>query len=88
MLDDPEVDLIENITLSDKVKISEISNPTKVSGVIPSKNDKVLYHDEISDTWEEATVNRAGKATGSNKYWFNIQDGSDQCMKSINFGTI
>ena len=66
LLDDPEVDLIENITLSDKVKVSEISNPTKVSGVIPSKNDNVLYHDEISDTWKEATVvKRAGKATGN-----------------------
>ena len=33
-------------------------------------------------------ISRAGKASGKNKYWFNIKDLDDNTMKSLEFENI
>ena len=61
-------------------------NPTKASGVAPALKSKVSYMDIDSKEWKRALViSRAGKASGKNKYWFDIEDLYDNTMKSLNF---
>ena len=33
-------------------------------------------------------TSRAGKASGKNKYWFNVKDLDDDSIKSVNFENI
>ena len=39
------------------------------------KNDRISFKTDQMDTWNDATIlSRAGKAQGTNKYWFNIHN--------------
>ena len=51
----------------------------------PKMNDIIQYKLQNSDEWIKATVTgRAGKATGKNKYWYNIKEDLSEEKKSIN----
>ena len=70
-------DLISQLELN-----NESVNPTKVSGIAPAIKSKVTYEDPGSNKSKRALViNRAGKASGKNKCWFNIKDLDDNTMK-------
>ena len=64
-------------------------NPTKLTGVIPSLKSEITYEDPDTNEWRKAMIiSRAGKASGKNKYWFNVKDLEDDTMKSIDFENI
>ena len=48
-------------------------------------NDIIQYRVKNGDEWTKATVlGRAGKATGKNRYWYNLQDDISKEKKSVN----
>ncbi|MCG7877702.1 MAG: hypothetical protein N0C90_15395, partial [Candidatus Thiodiazotropha endolucinida] len=52
-------------------------------------NDSIQYKMQNTDVWIKAKIlGRAGKATGKNKYWYNIQEDASQEKKSINLEQI
>ena len=64
-------------------------NPTKLTGVIPSLKSKITYEDPDTNEWRKAMIiSQAGKASGKNKYWFNVKDLEDDTMKSVGFENI
>ena len=49
------------------------------------KGNKILYQLPEVEDWLVATViDRAGKATGKNKWWINVQDSKDKAFSSVN----
>ena len=66
-----------------------VRNPTKTAGVIPSVRSKTTYENPGSNLWKKATVmSRAGKASGKNKYWFNVKDLDDFSIKNVYFENV
>ena len=62
---------------------SGLLEPNK--NIFPKCGSKIQYMLPDCGTWKEARViSRAGKATGKNKFWYNIQDMSDKSLTSIN----
>ena len=60
-------------------------NPTLTAGRLPTAGNKKEYELPNSSTWHAALVlGRAGKATGKNKYWFNIKNLRDNTLHSLN----
>ena len=60
----------------------EINNENKV--LIPPKGSKIKFKMRDSDSFEEAKVlGKAGKATGKNKFWINVEKENGQ-LKSLN----
>ena len=54
----------------------------KTAGVIPSVRSKITYGNPESNLWKKAMVmSSACKASGKNKYWFNIKDLDDHSIK-------
>ena len=52
-------------------------------------NDSIQYKTQNTDEWIKATVlGRAGKATGKNNNWFNIQEKASKEKKSVNLEQI
>ena len=52
-------------------------------------NQCIQYKLPDSDEWTTATVlSRAGKVTGRNRHWYNIQDNISNEMKSVDLGCI
>ncbi len=52
--------------------------------LIPSKGSKIRYKMRDGENFEEAKVlGKAGKATGKNKFWINVEDEDGQ-LKSLN----
>ena len=48
-------------------------------------DDRILYKVQNADEWTKAMVlGRAGKATGKNKCWYNIEDEVSKEKKSVN----
>ena len=67
-------------------ELSHSAEKAKESGILPTSGSKIQYKMEDGPVWKEARViGRAGKATGKNKGWCNIQDISDDSFSSINF---
>ena len=63
-------------------------NPTVLEVRIPKKGTKISYKVPGGGEETQATVlARAGKATGKNKYWYNVQN-DDQSLESFNFERI
>ena len=63
-------------------------NPTALEVKIPKKGTKISY--KVPGGEEEiqaAVLGRAGKTTGKNKYWYNVQN-DDQSLESLNFERI
>ena len=74
-----------NDELEDQQDIAEEENPTINQGKVPVKGNKVLYQLPEAEDWLAATViGRAGKATGKNKWWINVQDSKDKAIRSVN----
>ena len=66
-----------------------VRNSSKTAGVTLSERSKIDHEDPKSDLWKKAMVmGRAGKASGKNKYWFNVKDLDDDSIKSVNFENI
>ena len=64
-------------------------NLIKLTGVIPSLKSKITYEDPDTNEWRKAMIiSQAGKASGKNKYWFNVKDLEDDTMKSVDFENI
>ena len=77
-------DMISQLELN-----NESVNPTKASGIVPAIKSKVTYEDPDSREWKRTLViSRADKASGKNKYWFNIKDLYDNTIKSLDFENI
>ena len=71
--------------LEDQQDIAEEENPTIGQGKVPVKGNKILYQLSGAEDWLAATViSRAGKATGKNKWWINLQDSTDEAIRSVN----
>lgn len=52
-------------------------------------NDTIQYKLQNNNSWIKATVlGRAGKATGKNKNWYNIQEDVSREKKSINLNNV
>lgn len=52
-------------------------------------NDIIQYKLQNTDEWIKATVlGRAGKATGKNKYWYNIKEDVSEEKKSVNLDQV
>ena len=65
------------------------TNPTKSSGTVPKVRSKITYEDPDRNEWRKAMViGRGGKASGKDKYWFNIKDLEDDSMKCVDFENI
>ncbi|CAC5406207.1 unnamed protein product [Mytilus coruscus] len=59
--------------------------------IIPNlkENDKIQYKLPNSNTWTKATVlSKAGKTTGKNKHWYNVQDDIDEDKKSVDLDKV
>ncbi|CAG2236079.1 unnamed protein product [Mytilus edulis] len=59
--------------------------------IIPNlkENDKIQYKLPNSNTWTKATVlSKAGKTTGKNKHWYNVQDDVDEDKKSVDLDKV
>ena len=65
--------------------VKEKENPTITNGKIPQKGARVAFKLFDDDQEQEATIiGHAGRATGQNKFWFNIQK-KDKSIESLNF---
>ena len=74
-----------NDELEDQQDIAEEEKPTISQGKVPVKGNKILYQLPEAEDWLAATViGRAGKATGKNKWWINLQDSKDKAIRSVN----
>ena len=52
-------------------------------------NDRIQYKLPNSDEWINSTImGRAGKATGGNKYWYNVHDVKSNEERSIDLGKV
>ena len=79
--------MINRIDLHEDENI--VRNPTKTTGVIPSVRSKITCEDPESNLCKKAMVmSRAAKASGKNKYWFNVKDLNDDSSKSEDFENI
>ena len=79
--------MINQIDLHEDENI--VRNLTKTTSVIPSVRSKITYEDPESNLCKKAMVmSRAGKASGKNKYWFNVKDLNDDSTKSEDFENI
>ena len=88
---------ISNLSLNKETTESEnsdnetdnISNPTKLTGLLPKINSKVVYHNPVTISWNEALVlGRAGKSTGTNRTWLNIKNLGDESHQSVDCSNI
>ena len=67
---------------SNSIDRSVISNTVQ----LPKKGDVIDYVPLNEDNWKKATIlGRAGKATGGNKYWLNIQHSENEKPFSIDW---
>ena len=54
--------------------------------LMPQKNDRIQYR--VKENWVNATVlNRAGKACGKNKHWFNVHNDTGEDL-SVDLGKL
>ena len=63
---------------------NENVNLTKAFDIAPTIKSKMTYKDPDSKEWKTALViSRAGKASGKNKYYFNIKHLDNNTIKSL-----
>ena len=75
----------QNCTASTDNNVKEKENPTATDGKVLQKGARVAYKLFDDDQEQEATIiGRAGRTTGRNKFWFNIQK-EDKSLESLNF---
>ena len=71
--------------------VSQISDRTTSSVSLPTIGSKVKYIAKDDDTNEVRTahvISRAGKASGGNRFWFNVKDDQELHPKSMNFKSL
>ena len=62
---------------------------TQQKPILPSAKTRIAYLPNDESDWRHATVlGRAGKVTGKNKYFLNIQDDEDETGKCIDWRNI
>ncbi len=71
-----------------KIKKDNRVQSTVLEVKVPRLKSTIKYFDPDTNQYREATVSRAGKATGKNQFWFNIQHDDDSTFKSINFEVV
>ena len=75
----------QSCTASTDNNVKEKENPTVTDRKVPQKDARVAYKLFDDDREQEATIiGCAGRATGQNKFWFNIQK-EDKSLESLNF---
>ena len=85
----PQIDV--NNEQQNKDIVAQKSNQvnTAISINLPIANDNVEYLNPDSNNLEKALlIGRAGKATGQNKFWFNIKNVETGNLSSIDFSKI
>ena len=56
----------------------QLSNQVALPKCWPKRNDCIKYLDQSDDMWKEVKVlGPAGKRSGGNKSWFNVQNGEN-----------
>ena len=61
--------------------MTQMGNLSSKSFTIPKKGTRISYKIRGNNFYHEA-LGKAGKATGKNKHWINIE-GSNKCLKSL-----
>ena len=88
-IDETESDDDILLNRNDNTNNINYSNPTKISGILPKVNSKIIYHNPDNDSWNEALIlGKAGKSTGRNKNWLNIKNLQDNSHQSVDFSKI
>ena len=85
----PQID--ENNEQQKEDIVAQTSNQanTATSIKLPKANDNIEYLNLDSNNLEKALkIGRAGKATGPNKFWFNIKNIENSNLTSIDFSKI
>ena len=84
----------ETHTITEEVPVASLDkedttqNVQKIRKTVKT-NDNIRYKVKDKDEWTIATVlGRAGKATGNNRYWYNIQDDISKEKKSLNLDQV
>ena len=84
----------ETHTITEEVPVASLDkedttqNVQKIRKTVKT-NDNIRYKVQNKDEWTVATVlGRAGKATGNNRYWYNIQDDISKDKKSLNLDKV
>lgn len=55
------------------------------SAALPVSKEKIKYRQSDAEEWKHATVlGRAGKASGTNRYWINVENDTTGVKSSIN----
>ncbi|CAC5381685.1 unnamed protein product [Mytilus coruscus] len=82
-------DCFSELLSTSKKRIPQMENIQ--AKIIPNlkENDKIQYKLPNSNTWTKATVlSKAGKTTGKNKHWYNVQDDIDEDKKSVDLDKV
>ena len=80
---------MNNINVNQNINESGSYIQTETPIKLLKSNDHIEYCNPDNDTWEKALViGRAGKATGQNKYWFNIKNLDTRNFYSIDFNKV
>ena len=84
----------EAYTITEEVPVASLDkedttqNVQKIRKTVKT-NDNIRYKVQNKDEWTIAPVlGRAGKATGNNRYWYNIQDDISKEKKSLNLDQV
>ena len=80
---------MNNVNVNQNINESGCYSQTEIPIKLPKSNDHIEYCNPDNDTWEKALViGCAGKATGQNKYWFNIKNLDTGNFYSIDFNKV
>ena len=90
-----EEDIVENRQTSVDLEGSCLNtvncerNVTVLEGKAPAKGSKIKYQLPDSDHWLEAQdIKQSRKASGKNRWWYNVRDLKDGSLKSINLAEV
>lgn len=83
----------ENVVVNDQSEAvnnqENVRAESKRKDSMPKKDDIIQYRMTVDDPWVEALVlGRAGKATGRNKDWMNVEDSESGEQKSVDLAQI
>ena len=77
---------MNNVNVNQNINELGSYSQTEIPIKLPKSNDHIEYCNPDNDTWEKVLViGCAGKATGQNKYWFNIKNLDTGNFYSIDF---
>ena len=80
--------ITEEVSVTSQDREASTQNVQQIRKTLKT-NDSIRYKVQNADGWTKATVlGRAGKATGKNKYWYNLQDDISKETKSVNLDQV